>query len=350
MRVIDGFKVLTFSGLMAGSLASAAAEQVPLRQDIKDWTVACDNTRQCTAINGTAETFSIRLIREAGPEGKVQLSLFSYLTPRSAPELDGHALKAVLTQSRTYGEEGISDSPERWTASGDQALALINELRNGTQLAFATDAAELGSSLSGLSAALLLIDSVQGRLGSQGAFVRRGPQPDSVVVPPAPAMPTLPIFRKPAPLSQADSVRIANAVATATRSDWQTTPDDSDPPVIKTYPLTDSTALVYINTPCGLNCAYWIYQAPRAHPGQAQPVKLDIPPFNDEESATVGGAQYQPDSGVLTISQTGGGMGGGMVTEWQFDGERFKVRRFAQLTRTAGIAQENWPVLFRAGR
>ena len=32
------------------------------------------------------------------------------------------------------------------------------------------------------------------------------------------------------------------------------------------------------------------------------------------------------------------------------DGERFKVRRFAQLTRTAGIAQENWPVLFRAGR
>ena len=35
--------------LAAGS--AGAAEQVPLYSNLKDWLVACDNTRQCTALS-----------------------------------------------------------------------------------------------------------------------------------------------------------------------------------------------------------------------------------------------------------------------------------------------------------
>lgn len=70
--------------LAVTSCAANAAEQVPLYRVIKNWLIACDNTRSCTAIAATPMrddtgtlTFSLRITREAGPEGALRIGAFS---------------------------------------------------------------------------------------------------------------------------------------------------------------------------------------------------------------------------------------------------------------------------------
>lgn len=336
------------AALLAACTSPAwAAEAVPLVKDIKDWSVLCDNTRQCTALNGNEDSATVRVTREAGPQGTLRLSIYSYLAPSSEPTLDGKPLKAPLSRSKTYAGSDVTETPERWFASGAQALALISELRNGQQLSFTSRQGDVTSTLNGMSASLLLMDSVQGRVGSDTALIQRGATP-AAQVPPAPAPVMLRAATKPAPLSKQDATRIGLAVAAATRKDWGAMAEDGEKPVIKTYPLSDGTALVLINTTCGENCAYWIYQAPRTTPEQARPMAIDVPPFSDKEMDTVGNASYQPDTGELNIDLTNGGKGGGSSTTWQYDGKRFQVRRLSQLSRVNGLGEADWPVLWRA--
>ena len=107
---------------LAASSASAA-EQVPLYSNLKDWLVACDNTRQCTAMSNATEqdvqtlpTWSLSVSREAGPEGALHVGLFSYNKASGQPLLDGKPLKVklqpgMLTEGsvpEVYSVEGLS--------------------------------------------------------------------------------------------------------------------------------------------------------------------------------------------------------------------------------------------------
>lgn len=327
-----------------------AAEQVPLYSNLKDWLVACDNTRQCTAISTAAESeaeatpiWSLRITREAGPDGLLHVGVFSYNEARGQPLLDGKPLQVKLQP----GQLTEGSVPEMYSIAGADAEALIAELRNGQRLLLPTEEGEAVTSLSGMSAALLLMDSVQGRLGTTTALLRKGNNPASSV-PPALAAPPAPTWQAPKPLSDADSKRVLEAVREATRSDWEKDMVEAGLPEGQAFALSDREALVILKTECGAyNCAYSLYQAPLDQPQQARKASIpEIPVF--EDLPPHGSVEFDPASGDLSSFTLAMGMGGcGFTQRWRYDGKGFAPIHASMLGTCIGLDSAYWPVLWR---
>lgn len=321
-----------------------AAEEVPLYKDIKNWVVVCDNTRHCTAISAEEDQehapLSLRIDRDAGPQGVVQISIAMNGAVTEQPLLDGKPLKATL-------QRGSGDDADNWVASGPQALALIDELRNGARLTMNNKDDEGSTSLDGFTASLLLVDAVQERVGSQGALLKRGNKPDSSV-PAAPLAPQLPPFVKARALSEAEQKRIGDAVVKATREDWDAEHDADENPSVSVDPLNESTVLVIIQTSCAAyNCNYALYQTSPDYPEKAE--LLDVDEFPGEEMADelTGYVEYDADTGVLSSHDKGRGIGDcGADQSWRYDGKGFRPRSFAMMSSCAGNPSP-WPVMWR---
>ncbi|UFH49271.1 DUF1176 domain-containing protein [Pseudomonas sp. KNUC1026] len=327
-----------------------AADQPPLYATYKDWLIGCDNTRTCTAIGAVQQrddtghaTFSLRITREAGPEGALRIGVFDSNPAKGPPSLDGKPLKATFGP----GQLNEGEVPEQFAATGAQALALVRELRDGHNLVLPTQEGEAFASLAGMSAALLQMDAVQGRVGTQTALARPGDNPASSV-PLAPVAPEPPTWQAPAPMSEATAQRIGEAAIAATREDWKQTLDDDSPAQAQAYALNASQALVLIKTGCAAyNCTYSLYQTPLAHPEQARRIELPQPvPVDDDMPG--GDFRFDPASGELTSEFMAMGMGGcGTSIRWRFDGSGFALVDARQMSACMGLAQAYWPVLWR---
>lgn len=321
-----------------------AAEEVPLYKDIKSWVAVCDNTRHCTAISADEEQenapLTLRIDRDAGPDGVARVTIAIDGEVMEKPLLDGQPLKSAL-------EQGTGDNAGSWLANGPQALALIDELRNGSRLSMNNKGEEGSTSLDGFSASLLLIDAVQGRVGTQGAFLKRGNKPDSSV-PAAPVAPQLAPFSKVAALSDAEQKRIGDAVVKATRDDWDADHDADETPSVSVAALNDSTVLVIIQTSCAAyNCNYALYQTSPATPEKAELLDVDEFPGEDMADELTGYVDYNPDTGVLLSQDKGRGIGDcGASQSWRYDGKGFRPRSFAMLSSCAGNPTP-WPVMWR---
>ncbi|MCS3472710.1 hypothetical protein M2401_006475 [Pseudomonas sp. JUb42] len=321
-----------------------AAEEVPLYKDIKNWVVVCDNTRHCTAISAEEDQehapLSLRIDRDAGPQGEVQLSIAMTGAATEQPLLDGKPLKSTL-------QKGGGDDADNWVASGPQAQALIDELRNGTRLSMTNKDDEGSTSLDGFSASLLLVDAVQERVGTQGALLKRGNKPDSSV-PPAPLAPQLAPFIKARALSEAEQKRIGDAVLKATRADWDADHDADENPSVTVDALNDSTVLVIIQTSCAAyNCSYALYQTSAANPEKAELLDVDEFPGEDMADELTGYVEYDADTGVLSSHDKGRGIGDcGASQSWRYDGKGFRPRSFAMMSSCAGNPSP-WPVMWR---
>jgi len=321
-----------------------AAEEVPLYTDIKNWVVVCDNTRHCTAMSADEDQenapLSLRIDRDAGPDGVAQVSIAINGQVTDPPLLDGQPLHSALAKVST-------DNTGSWIASGPQALALIDELRNGSRLSMNSQGEEASASLDGFSASLLLVDAVQERVGTQGALLKRGSKPDSSV-PAAPLAPQLAPFNKVKALSDAEQKRIGDAVLKATRDDWDADHDADENPSVSVAALNDSTALVIIQTSCAAyNCNYALYQTSLSNPQQAELLDVDEFPGEDMADELTGYVAYNPDTGVLNSHDKGRGLGDcGASQSWRYDGNGFRPRSFAMMSACAG-SPSPWPVMWR---
>lgn len=337
--------------LMAAGISSVnAAEDVPLERSIKDWTIGCDNTRDCTAIGAVPErddvgisTFSLRVTREAGPQGDLRVGVFSFNAPLGQPTLDGKPLK------NPFGPGALKDDevPEVFALTGEKADALIAELRNGQELRLPFKGGTSVASLSGMSAALLLIDSVQGRVGTQDALISKGQMPGSSV-PQPPAAPVLPSWQAPAPLTADKAKAVADAVMVATRKDWEKDLDESSAPKAQAFALSADQALVIIETSCAAyNCSYSLYQAPLDHPEQAHAALMaEVPHLPDLKP--LGDITFDQATGELNSYALAMSMGGcGTSLSWRFDGKAFALKHAAEMNVCMGLDPVYWPVLWR---
>ncbi|MBS7846878.1 DUF1176 domain-containing protein [Pseudomonas fluorescens] len=337
--------------LMAAAVTSAnAADDVPLERSIKDWVIGCDNTRTCTAIGAVPErddigisTFSLRVTREAGPQGNLRVGVFSYNATRGQPTLDGKPLKNRFEP----GERKEGEVSEVFALTGSNADALIAELRNGRELILPIEGGTSVASLNGMSAALLLIDSVQGRVGTQDALISKGQAPASSV-PQAPAAPPGPSWHAPVALTPDRAKEVADAVVAATRKEWQEDLNEGVAPKANAYALSADQALVIIETGCGAyNCFYNIYQAPLDHPEQARPARVaEVPNLSEREPN--GLVDFDPATGELSSQAMAMGMGGcGTSLRWRYDGNGFTLTHAAEMNTCMGLEQIYWPVLWR---
>ncbi|WP_010227051.1 DUF1176 domain-containing protein [Pseudomonas donghuensis] len=336
-----------FLSLLAlpGATQATTAEPVPLYRHLKDWVVGCDNTRQCTALAADESVdgmpLGIQIVRGAGLEGPLQVTIYSQSSLEGPLQLDGKPLALALHEEQYNGVVS-------WRASGEQAVALVKALRNGSRLTSASNDGELGSSLNGLSASLLLIDSVQGRLGHRSAFMRAGDAPDSAV-PPAPALPKLAPFARPEPLGEAEARHIVAAVHAASADAWQDVGDDWQPDTAQAYALSGKRALVSFRYGCGAyNCEYALFTTSRAHPQQAQALQFAEFPGLEQWGDFGGSVEYNADTGVLSSFTKGRGIGDcGVDQSWRFDGQRMQLRSLARMGSCSGSWSQMWPVLWR---
>ena len=209
----------------------------------------------------------------------------------------------------------------------------------------AEQAAEV--SLAGLSASLLLMDTVQGRLDTHGALYRPGNRADSQV-PSPPAAPELFPYPAPTPIGEAERQRIAAALMSATRDEWHAEGVDGEAEA-QAYALNEHEALVVIRSGCAAyNCDFALYRVSRHAPYRQR--ELQIEPLPLGYSGLTGGVSYDEETGTLSYLMKGRGIGDcGDSGNWLFDGERFQLQFLRVMGRCADIAPEAWPVLWRSG-
>ena len=336
----------------------AHATGVPLYRTFKDWTLACDNVRHCTAVGmreNEADSLVAVIDRDAGPDGKVRIVLTGPdLDADSRLLLDGRELELDPRHWRWQAPKGDDEEHgRRLTRDAAAVASFVHALRNGHRVAIADfesdkPAPDVGDlSLDGLSAALLAMDDVQGRVGTQGAWARAGSAPESRV-PAPPPLPALAPAPAPKPLAQRDAERLAAAVRKAKAGVLEDEGCDG-PSNDEAVALTDTDALVLLECE---SAAYQesslVFRVPRNAPAKATLLQFDTLPGNAPQDE-VWLAGYDADSGILAHHAKGRGLGDcGDDAQWQFDGKSFHLLEYRQMQRCGGLPFDDWPVLWRA--
>jgi len=325
--------------------APTLAATVPVQKEFRDWVVTCDNLRSCVAEGADQANPSliVRFSREAGPHGVASLAVFGMTGDADAIQLQLDEKPLRLTRADWYSD-GTDEELSFQTDGQGEIHTLIDALRTGHRLA----SGDASASLDGLSAALLLIDDVQGRVDTDTAWIRRGHRlPDTVPEPPAAPSVVARPFHGPA---MRGSERTAVVAAVVKKS--HTLDDDCDVEVserknAQAERLSEKDALVLLECYRGAyQSSFYAYRVPIAHPELAQLIPLpSIPgraPFD-----MITSAEFDPATGALSHAAKGRGIGDcGETAQWLFDGRQFVLTAMSSQPRCLGLWRE-YPVLWR---
>jgi hypothetical protein len=192
--------VLRAAVLLAGLLLAGPAFAGENGETFKDWWVACDNVRSCTAYGFPPDEDRTLVLRvRRGAEAGAAPSLDIHIGPEDAKGLTGPLSLTVdgKAVARTGAPQGGDDDFREWRVT--DAGGLLAAITRGELLELKTGGRTVGAvSLAGASAALRWMDDRQKRAGGVTALVAKGPA--SALALPAP--PPLPVIRAAKPVSQ----------------------------------------------------------------------------------------------------------------------------------------------------
>lgn len=158
----------------------------------KDWELACDNTGTCRAagyqVDDDGPAVSVLLVRAAGPrqEPTAQVQLGDN-AGEGGSWAGGVTSLALKVDGRTLGTVAIDPARQTGTLPRATLAALLPALQSASVIEWVSNKHVWQLSTAGASAVLLKMDETQGRIGTVGAIVRKGSQPeDSVQKPAAP--------------------------------------------------------------------------------------------------------------------------------------------------------------------
>lgn len=318
--------LLTLALAAAASLAQPApppsrAEPAPLRT-FRDWIVGCDNGHACEALalmpEGSQDDpdsyLQLNLVRGPERDAPLRLSWDSELREPAVLSVDGRVIATGVRQ----------DSP--------LTRSMIDAMRRGASITLRNrDGGRLSASLAGISATMLAIDEVQGRVGSPTAAVRRGSQPMRA------AVPDLPVIVRPAASPRPPrTMTVAQAIAAIG-------PDNASceysnravEPVAHRLDATHS--LVLIDHPCG-NGAYNYFTTAIIidERGRASPARFDINPGmgpGDGPGNIIVGADYDAAARRIGSHSKGRGIGDcGTSTSYVWDGSSFALEGLSAMS------------------
>ncbi|WP_339496982.1 DUF1176 domain-containing protein [Pseudomonas sp. EA_15y_Pfl1_P101] len=340
---------LILTGATAPAFAQAPSETVPLLREIKEWVVGCDNLRNCHALSAPSgvdeeaySSLTLHLWHQTGPQGYLRLRLDHRGEPvdLSTLLLDGQPLGLALTRNLHVELDDQGGDPEVQSygvIEDASARRWLRRLRNGQQLQLPGDE-HAHVSLSGLSASLLLMDAVQGRVDNVTALARPGKGAANEVPPRLPT-PVLRTFVSPPPLNAQEQ---AGLVAVALKA---ATPEEGDSEA-QAGALTAQQAMTVVRYDCAAyNCEYDVNSRQRQAPYAETP--LNVQPLPLDGAALQGSVWYDEASGTLSYFYKQRGIGDcGGAGCWVFDGERFQLSEFHIMPRCTGVASGDWPALW----
>ncbi|MCA7970958.1 DUF1176 domain-containing protein [Burkholderia sp. AU39826] len=368
---------LAIAALLAVSPIVAQARPLarpPVEREFKSWSVVCDNGNRCIAeshaddIDDARTGLILRVTRDAGPDAQPSLDLYA-----SAPidlrtaRVDGRPFDAMPAQWHAFGDKSGDQAHPFRIRTNDPATvaAWLAAARNAQLLSFGDPASAPAARtpLSGLNAALLLIDDTQGRVGTVTALLRPGLKPASSV----PAAPALPPAVTPAPppvsnLSAAEQRPLVDAVLAKFGADVKQCAADVEDEMSasdrrkasRAVAISSDEALVAI--PCQTSSLYnhtdlW-YRVRRTAPyapaamnfGENASAGLDAASFANELTD----AGYDPASATLSSTVRLRSAGDcGSTASWVFDGRRFVLDGLATHSTCNGLFRDQWPRLYR---
>lgn len=347
------FLTLLLTSASAQALAQSPAETVPLLREIKEWVIGCDNLRSCHALSAPSgmneedySSLTLHIWHQAGPEGYLRLR-FDHRgqgADLSTLLLDGQPLGLELTrdlQVELDDQGGDPDVQSYGVIEDAAARRWLQRLRNGERLQLAGEQ-EAHVSLSGLSAALLLMDAVQGRLDNVTALARPGKGAASLVPArmPAPLLRAFPAAPLLTPQEQAGLVAAALQAIT---------PEEGEPePEAKVAALTAQQAMTVTRYNCAAyNCEFDVSRRQRQAPYTE--TRLDLQPLPLDGAELQGSVGYDQATGTLSYFYKLRGIGDcGEGGTWVFDGERFQLSEFHRMPRCTGVGYGDWPSLWTA--
>ncbi|MDM2718243.1 DUF1176 domain-containing protein [Citrobacter sp. Cy232] len=316
-------------GLLPAHLLWAA----PAQQAFADWQVTCNNQNFCVARNtGDHHGLVMTLSRSAGAhtDAVLRIELGGMDSPDVkeadiAPRLllDGAPLPLAGEHWRLTPWHLMTDDPAT-IATFLQAVqdAKAITLQKGMQTL----------SLSGLKAALLFIDAQQKRVGSETAWIEKGDEPP-LSVPPAPALKGVAVVNStPTPLTQQERNELLDY------GNWRINGIrcSLDPMrrEMRVFALTDDKALLMIGCEAGAyNTIDLAWTVSRTTPFTSRAVRLSLPFKTDADSTDMEltNATFDEKSRELVTLAKGRGLSDcGIQTRWRFDGQRFRLVRYAQ--------------------
>ncbi|MET0266870.1 MAG: DUF1176 domain-containing protein [Duganella sp.] len=286
--------------LLALVVNSATAAGAPGHFVFRDWEVACDNTRRCQAVgyqadSGNKAPAALRLTREAG---------VSQVSGRLMVETEDDASPGKLTLLLDVdGFKPLSVSAEGDLPS-DQLARLLPHMLNANIMVLRNQHTSWDISLDGIKAALLKMDDVQGRVGTNTALARRGDKPASAVPPPLapPVVQLLP----PVATRKEDAQLLPRIVKTLKNSGCEEAPDLHGEQYNDIYRLSASEVLLVIECNRGAyQSSFELVVARDRPPYAAKPVALPDPSGKHQ------GQLLNPswEDGMLHSSAKGRGLG-----------------------------------------
>ena len=336
----------------AATPANSPAEVQPLKV-FKNWTVACDNLRNCTALGMISDVDKgayIKIDRKGQAESPPIVSVVidtgdDAKAPGISLELDGAAVAGLPANP---GKAVADGSLVTARFGGDAAIALIEGLRMGKRLSVTVvedgkDGAHETVPLAGSAATLLYMDDKQERIGTVTALSEKGEDPESSI----PASLPAPEFKAVALTNLADPL--------PKRPDGiEASPTDSGCEIAD-YPdsavrLSEELTLWGVCNQVGaynIEYAYWIV-------GNGEPVRasFDLPgrkPDTDTAPGVMTNLGLMQDGVTLSAIFKGEGIGDcGEQSDWVWDGAQFRLIRLTQLDQCRGVPSDDWPVLYRA--
>ncbi|WP_332856406.1 DUF1176 domain-containing protein [Duganella sp. S19_KUP01_CR8] len=186
-------KLVLITAALAAAASAGAAAADGARFGIKDWEVACDNTRRCEAAGFQSDEseslpVSLWLGRDAGAAAVLEAKLIVV----SGDDKDAGPLTI------TVGKLALGGLKAETELTAEQVARLMPSLLNAESAKVSDGKHQWLLSLAGLKAVLLKMDDQQGRVGTVTALVKPGTRPASAVLPPLPPPTVRPVAMPPA--------------------------------------------------------------------------------------------------------------------------------------------------------
>lgn len=336
--------------LLIGLFLASSAIAAPAQKSFSDWQVTCNNQNFCSARNtGLHQGLVMTLTRSAGAHTDVNLriDLGNLDTPEStapaiAPRLlvDGEPLALDKAKWKETPHHMVTDNPE-------VINALLEKIGDANAITLVGGQGTI--SLVGLKASLLFIDSQQKRVGSETAWIKKGDDPP-LSVPPAPALKEV-ILTNPTPTPFAqDELNDLLDYGTWRMNNSQCSLDPMRREV-RVFAISDDKALMLISCEAGAyNVVDLAWIVSRLKPFVARQIHLKLPftPDSGNTDLELMNAGYDETNKELTTLSKGRGVGDcGISSRWRFDGQRFRLVRYAEEPTCDGWHGSGaWPTLW----
>lgn len=336
--------------LMFALLVANAAFAAPAQKQFSDWQVTCNNQNFCSARNtGLHQGLVMTLSRSAGARNDVNLRI-------DLGNLESADVKVPPIEARLRLDgEPLVIQPNEWKVSPHHLMtnnpeainSLLNAIGNGDKVTLADGAGVI--SLSGFKAALLFIDSQQKRIGSETAWVKKGDGPPLSVPPAPPLKEVTASMAAPGPLSH-DELNDLLDYGTWRMNNSQCSLDPLRREV-RVFPLTDDKALMLTSCEAGAyNVVYLAWVVSRQKPFVARAIRLRLHFMPDSGSTDLElmNVGFDEHGKELTTLAKGRGLGDcGVATRWRYDGQRFRLVRYAEEPACDGWHKAGgWPTLW----